>query len=102
MNRDKKMLSQAEKISQVTHQLNVYLEEIGTTEILTEAHVNNKVDSSEAKGRKLYKKYFKNTTGSGNDNGGDIDLVTTYAQWSNFRTYHEVITKCPTWGPCSC
>ena len=55
------MLSQAEKISQVTHQLNVYLEEIGTTEILTEAHVNNEVDSSEAKGRKLYKKYFKKT-----------------------------------------
>ena len=42
-----------EKVSQVTRQLNAYLEEIGTTEILTEAHVN-KVDSSEAKGRELH------------------------------------------------
>ena len=43
-----------EKVSQVTRQLNAYLEEIGTTEILTEAHVNNKVESSEAKGRELH------------------------------------------------
>lgn len=98
---DKKMMSRAEKVAVVTKQLNSYLVEIGAVERFNESQVNNKVDSAKVKGRELYKKYIKKTTGSSNDDNpqdDNVDLESAYQQWSNFRTYHKCFKDHPTWG----
>lgn len=53
--KDKKMLSRAEKVAVVTWQLNAYLSEIGSKETYNESQVNNKVDTAKAKGKEIYK-----------------------------------------------
>lgn len=105
---DKKMQGRQDKVAYVTRKLNSYLNEIGSKELYNESQVNNKVDTAKAKGKELYRKYFKKSTGSSNgggdgdddvdDDGNAVDLQAAFSQWANFRTYHQYFRKHPSWG----